>query len=413
MPFQPGAFSSALRSKRGTTIIGISLATAVVLCFVTGLYSHVQQKPVDWLTIPPIPASAYRVSQGVHMIAGIAAIPLLLLKLWSVYPRLWAWPPIKSVLHGLERLSIFILVGAMILQLATGMLNNTQFYPWEFPFVATHYAIAFVIVGAILVHLGVHGSDIAKALRRRHNVVLPPAVGSLDTDADTEPDATAEPGAVSGSAAATSLTASTENPRDADGSLTRRGLLVTGGLAVGAVTVTTVGQTVAPLQDVAALAPRIPSIGPQNVPVNRTAKAAKVTPLTVGNSYRLTLVGAQSQEFTLAELREMPQTEVVLPISCVEGWSANAAWVGIQMQELVRLAGGGPTSNVRVMSLEDGGLFGRSQLPSQFANHPLTILALQLNGEPLDLDHGYPARIMAPNRPGVLQTKWVNRLEVT
>ncbi|WP_148668402.1 molybdopterin-dependent oxidoreductase, partial [Streptomyces sp. WAC05950] len=27
------------------------------------------------------------------------------------------------------------------------------------------------------------------------------------------------------------------------------------------------------------------------------------------------------------------------------------------------------------------------------------------------LDHGYPARIIAPNRPGVLQTKWVGRLE--
>ena len=33
--------------------------------------------------------------------------------------------------------------------------------------------------------------------------------------------------------------------------------------------------------------------------------------------------------------------------------------------------------------------------------------------EPLDLDHGYPCRVIAPNRPGVLQTKWVASLEVT
>ncbi|MET0767323.1 MAG: molybdopterin-dependent oxidoreductase [Aeromicrobium sp.] len=41
------------------------------------------------------------------------------------------------------------------------------------------------------------------------------------------------------------------------------------------------------------------------------------------------------------------------------------------------------------------------------------MLALQLNGETLSLDHGYPCRLIAPNRPGVFQTKWVRRLEVT
>ena len=41
-----------------------------------------------------------------------------------------------------------------------------------------------------------------------------------------------------------------------------------------------------------------------------------------------------------------------------------------------------------------------------------TLLALGLDGESLSIDHGYPARIIAPNRPGVLQTKWVDRIEV-
>jgi DMSO/TMAO reductase YedYZ molybdopterin-dependent catalytic subunit len=43
---------------------------------------------------------------------------------------------------------------------------------------------------------------------------------------------------------------------------------------------------------------------------------------------------------------------------------------------------------------------------------PLTLLALLLDGEPLAIDHGYPCRLIAPDRPGVLQTKWVSRLEV-
>ena len=42
----------------------------------------------------------------------------------------------------------------------------------------------------------------------------------------------------------------------------------------------------------------------------------------------------------------------------------------------------------------------------------LTLVALELNGEVLDIDHGYPARLIAPARPGVLQTKWLSSLEV-
>ena len=42
-----------------------------------------------------------------------------------------------------------------------------------------------------------------------------------------------------------------------------------------------------------------------------------------------------------------------------------------------------------------------------------TLLALRLNGEPLHLDHGFPVRLIGPNRPGVMQTKWVGRLVVS
>jgi len=67
---------------------------------------------------------------------------------------------------------------------------------------------------------------------------------------------------------------------------------------------------------------------------------------------------------------------------------------------------------VRVVSMEKAGFYATSELPAEFAADPLTLLALRLNGDELALDHGFPARIIAPNRPGVLQTKWVHRLEV-
>ena len=58
------------------------------------------------------------------------------------------------------------------------------------------------------------------------------------------------------------------------------------------------------------------------------------------------------------------------------------------------------------------GAYRHSRLNPDHARDPLTLLALELNGEPLHLDHGYPVRLIAPNRPGVEQTKWVTRLVV-
>lgn len=47
-----------------------------------------------------------------------------------------------------------------------------------------------------------------------------------------------------------------------------------------------------------------------------------------------------------------------------------------------------------------------------FVLAPGALVALQVDGEDLDLDHGYPARIVIPNQPGVRQTKWLSRIEV-
>lgn len=41
-----------------------------------------------------------------------------------------------------------------------------------------------------------------------------------------------------------------------------------------------------------------------------------------------------------------------------------------------------------------------------------TLLALELDGEPLAFDHGFPLRLIAPHWPGVQQTKWVNKVVV-
>ena len=102
---------------------------------------------------------------------------------------------------------------------------------------------------------------------------------------------------------------------------------------------------------------------------------------------------------------------VSLPITCVEGWSASAHWTGIRVRDLLDLAGFDPDETVRVSSLQRRGDYGTSLLYPNHHRDPLTLLAVKLNGQPLAPDHGYPCRLIAPNRPGVQQTKWVTRLE--
>jgi DMSO/TMAO reductase YedYZ molybdopterin-dependent catalytic subunit len=65
-----------------------------------------------------------------------------------------------------------------------------------------------------------------------------------------------------------------------------------------------------------------------------------------------------------------------------------------------------------VESLQPKGSYRSSVLNHLQAADRDTLLALELDGEQLHPDHGYPVRLIGPNRPGVLQTKWVTRLVV-
>jgi len=375
-------FTSWLRSPAVTARVGLWLGVCFGLAFVTGLFSHWGQVPSPWLPFPTSPSWGYRVTQGIHVIAGTAAVPLLLVKLWTVYPKLLARPPHEArdlVLHGLERISIAVLVAAAIFQLATGLANAAQWYPWHFNFRPTHYALAWIAIGALLVHIAVKLPVIRSAL-------------SADVDSTHQDRPTMEPG---------------------PGVLSRRGLLRTTWVATGVAVLATAGATVPVLRRVSVLGVRS-GTGPQGVPINHSAAYRGVVAAATSPSYRLTVTsGDRSVRLGLADLRAMPQTTASLPIACVEGWSAGGTWTGVPVRALLDLVGAPGGSEVLVESLQEHGGERVSTLAGNFSDDPHTLLALDLEGEPLSLDHGFPCRLIAPDRPGVLQTKWVGRLEVT
>ena len=166
-------FTSRLRSPAVSARVGLWLGICFGVAFLTGLVSHYAQLPDQSVPFPTRPVWGYRVTQGLHVISGTAAVPLLLVKLYAVLPKLFARPPQPRrdwatlralLLHGAERLSIALLVAAAIFQLATGLMNSAQWYPWDFSFRATHYAVAWVAIGALVLHVAVKLPVIRAAL---------------------------------------------------------------------------------------------------------------------------------------------------------------------------------------------------------------------------------------------------------
>ena len=92
------------------------------------------------------------------------------------------------------------------------------------------------------------------------------------------------------------------------------------------------------------------------------------------------------------------------------GAMGNAMWTGVRLRDLARLAGISHPASVLVDSLQEGGSFRHAVLSAGQVMDPDSLLALQVNGADLSLDHGYPARVIVPDNPGVHNTKWVASL---
>jgi DMSO/TMAO reductase YedYZ molybdopterin-dependent catalytic subunit len=384
------AFTSTLRSTALTARIGRVLGVAISISFITGLLSLYQYQPWSWLPEPARPAWGYRLTQGVHVATGTATIPLVLIKLWSVYPNAFRWPPFPSLKRVLEQLSLVILVGSILLQLVTGFLNVLNWFPFPWDFVSVHHYLAFVVVGSVLLHVGLKLPDI------RYGLQTKVAAGDVLTEIpwNENPESHSNAG---------------DLPPPATPGISRRGVLTAAAIGVGAVVITSIGQALTPLERLGLLAARQPRKGPEGVPVSRTAEEAKVSAASVAADWTLQVDGPRPYRLTLPEIEQQAVQEARIPVAAVEGWSVDANWRGLSLLDVVERAGGSANSHVRVTSFGVGG-FRRSQIFGPQLSSAL--LATHLNGQRLSLDHGYPLRLVAPNRPELLDTKWVAQVEV-
>ncbi|MEV1025684.1 molybdopterin-dependent oxidoreductase [Streptomyces sp. NPDC050264] len=405
LPTTPGFWRSPLRGPGFTSVLGLALLVGIAVLFVTGLISYAAYNP-DLAPVndktpdkgllgfylfawPTHPHWLYRLTQGVHVTLGITLIPVLLAKLWSVVPRLFELPPVRSLTHALERVSLLLLVGGGLFEFATGVLNVQLDYLFPGSFYRLHFYGAWVFIAAFVAHAVLK---------------LPTALRNVRRMRQGGEEAGEQGGLVA--------------VRPDPPSVSRRGALwfVGGGSLL--LFATTVGRSFdGPLRRTALLAPHggaEPGTGPNGFQINKTAAYAGIRPAETGEeTWHLVVTGRSGTvRYSRPQLLQLALHSAALPIACVEGWStSDQTWSGVRLRDLAALVGHGDDApDVFVESLQRHGAFRHAALRANQVADPRSLLALFVNGEELSPDHGYPARIIVPAAPGVLNTKWVARL---
>ena len=144
-----------------------------------------------------------------------------------------------------------------------------------------------------------------------------------------------------------------------------------------------------------------------------------VLPQVSPESWTLRIDGMVDRELdiTFAELLRMPLTETDITLVCVSNqvggsYAGNARWLGASLPALLRRAGvrGGAD---QVLSSASDGMTISTPLTTIMDGRP-ALLAIGMNGQPLPIEHGFPARMIVPGLYGYTSaTKWVTRLTVT
>lgn len=141
--------------------------------------------------------------------------------------------------------------------------------------------------------------------------------------------------------------------------------------------------------------------------------------------WRLSVSGLQSSDLvsTMDDIKKLPRTEMVTEFKCIEGWSTIVHWAGVRFSDFLGScfdkSGGRPhevdqyvnVSKYVSLRTPDERYFVGWDIQSIL--HPQTLLAYEMNGEPLRPEHGAPLRLASPTKYGIKQIKRIGRIEFT
>ena len=144
-----------------------------------------------------------------------------------------------------------------------------------------------------------------------------------------------------------------------------------------------------------------------------------VLPQVSPETWTLTIDGMVDRpvELTFAELLKMPLTEADITLVCVSNqvggsYNGNATWLGVPLAGLLRRAGVRAGADQVLSAATDGMTISTPVATIMDGRNAL--LAVGMNGQPLPVAHGFPARMIVPGLYGyVSATKWVTKLTLT
>jgi DMSO/TMAO reductase YedYZ molybdopterin-dependent catalytic subunit len=170
----------------------------------------------------------------------------------------------------------------------------------------------------------------------------------------------------------------------------------------------------------ASVSARVPGISPFITPVAdfyRVDTALSV-PQVAADSWKLNIKGMVDKPFSISfdDIVNRKLVEADITLTCVSNTVGGkllgtARWLGVPLRELLDEAGVRPGVDQIVGRSVDGYTCG---FPLAAAYDRNALVAIGMNGEPLPIDHGFPARLITPGLYGyVSATKWLTEIELT
>jgi DMSO/TMAO reductase YedYZ molybdopterin-dependent catalytic subunit len=111
------------------------------------------------------------------------------------------------------------------------------------------------------------------------------------------------------------------------------------------------------------------------------------------------------------ELRALPSTEITVDIHCVTRWSRfDTSFRGVHWRELAKLAGPKPSARFVVAHAEQG---FTSNVPLAALEDEHSLVAYEAEGAALTPEHGWPLRLVVPQKYFWKSAKWLRAIELT
>ena len=108
---------------------------------------------------------------------------------------------------------------------------------------------------------------------------------------------------------------------------------------------------------------------------------------------------------TMDDLKKLPKTEVIFDFKCVEGWSQVTWWGGVRFSDFLKAYNLVPQTGLKYVGMitPDKAYYVGNDMPSM--PQPQTLLAYEMNGQPLPQNQGYPLRLIIPVKYGIKHLK--------